>query len=31
VVEGIEEGLIRLAIPHERFEGLEEHDEAATT
>ena len=31
VIERIEEGLIRLAIPHERFERLEEHDEAATT
>ena len=30
-IERIEEGLIRLAIPHERFEHLEEHDEAATT
>jgi rRNA processing protein Gar1 len=27
----IEEGLIRLAIPRERFERFEEHDEAATT
>jgi sporulation protein YlmC with PRC-barrel domain len=31
VVERIEEGLIRLTIPGERFEHLEEHDEAATT
>lgn len=30
-VEQIEEGLIRLTIPHAQFDGLEEHDEAATT
>jgi sporulation protein YlmC with PRC-barrel domain len=30
-IERIEEGLIRLAIPHETFEQLGEHDETATT
>lgn len=30
-VERIEEGLILLAIPHDKFERLDEHDEAATT
>jgi hypothetical protein len=30
-IERIEEGMIRLAIPHDRFEHLDQHDEAATT
>ena len=30
-IERIEEGLIRLAIPHDKFEHLDQHDEAATT
>ena len=30
-IERIEEGVIRLAIPHDRFEHLDQHDEAATT
>lgn len=30
-IDRIEEGLIRLTIPHDKFEHLDQHDEAATT